>query len=120
MKEQGGRIQFDTVPDILEHVRVRIGVSPSAFAELTMGQVLSMRAGVVVGARWTRGEMAAISEHGTDGARRGLLRMLDDRGPSVIDWTDDREPCERCGSIGEHSDQCRRMSEEECAGEEAG
>ena len=58
------------------------------------------------GAKWTRGEVGGVVAE-RDGERAlEILQYLDERGPRVIDWGEDRIPCESCGGLEDHSFQC--------------
>lgn len=45
-------------------------------------------------AKWTRGEVARLLEEHDDEALREVVKYLLERGPRVVDWNDDRVPCD--------------------------
>jgi hypothetical protein len=106
------------VSDKLEAIRKELGLTREVFYELTMRQLSTLRCGVVVGAKWTRGELASILED-RDGERAlEILEYLSERGPRVIDWSDERVPCERCQRLDGHSERCLARQDEEARAEE--
>ena len=102
----------------LEEIRKSMGLTREVFYELTMTQLATIRSGVVVGAKWTRGELAEIVSEGDGRAALEVLQYLDERGPRVVDWGDDRVPCESCQRLDGHSDACLARHEAESIAEE--
>lgn len=106
------------VIDKLEVVRRELGMPSDQFYELTIGQLASLRHGAVVGCKWTRGEVASIVADKDGDRALEVLQYLDERGPRVVDWTDDREPCPECEMLTGHTDSCERRRSGEDEGEE--
>jgi hypothetical protein len=52
----------------------------------------------------------AILEDGDADRIRELVEFLYERGPKVVDWSDERVPCERCQRLEGHSDACLERS----------
>lgn len=100
----------------LEIIRREMGLPSDQFYEMTIGQLATIRHGAVIGCKWTRGEVAAIVSSKDGDRALEVLQYLDERGPRVIDWTDDREPCPECEVVG-CSDACDRARTGEDGGE---
>lgn len=63
-------------------------------------------------AKWTKGELRAIVRDQDSGAALEVLQYLVERGPRVVDFDDDREPCEECGrEPGNHHRWCGAVTE---------
>jgi hypothetical protein len=94
------------VQEKLEEIRIGLGLSKDVFYELTMTQLAHMRCGIAVGTKWTRGELGqVVADHDGETALE-ILQYLDERGPRVVDWSDDRVPCEDCQRLDGHSSMC--------------
>lgn len=64
------------------------------------------------GAKWTRGELDRIVEENDTESAIEVLKYLVERGPRVVDWDDERAPCEECDCVpSRHAKWCSRSSE---------
>jgi hypothetical protein len=95
----------------LDVIRRELGIPEPQFWEMTLQQVATMRYGAVVGAKWTRGEVRAILQEKDARAALEVLEYLYERGPKVVDWTDERMPCEDCQRLEGHSEACLERKE---------
>jgi hypothetical protein len=56
-------------------------------------------------AKWTRGEVMRAYRDGDDECLRDIVADLLFKGAHIVDWTDDRWPCEMCGNVGCNCDE---------------
>jgi hypothetical protein len=90
------------------------GLSPSTIGELPAVSAAAMLADVrrppgQRGAKWTRGELAAIVRSNDGDAALEVLKYLDERGPRCVSWLDETVPrggigCECPGDCPEHGE----------------
>ena len=97
----------DSIKDRLISIGRECGLSEEKMWDMTLLQVASLRGAMSLsGTKWTRGELSQMVTEKDGDAALEVIQYLDERGPRVIDWSEDRIPCESCGSLEGHSWQC--------------
>jgi hypothetical protein len=108
----GPKTSLDQVPFMaLIAIRERLGLSPEAFGEMPVGEVMSRLAGyrAYESRKWSRGELRSMVADWNDGACLEVVGALVERGPRVVAWDDESDP---------ELDRMKAAEAKEFAGEE--